>query len=51
MTNPVFVGVSTSDGSGNWSASITSGRVGAAFVQYQTGGTYYTAPGSPFLEP
>ena len=51
MPTPVFVGVSTSDGSGNWSASITSGRVGAAFVQYQTGGTYYTAPGSPFLEP
>jgi len=51
MTNPIFVGVQTTDGSGNWSAAITTGRVGAAFVQYQSGGVYYTAPGSPFLSP
>jgi len=34
---------------GTWASSILTGKVGAAFVQYETGGTYYTAPGSPYL--
>lgn len=36
---------------GTWASSILTGKVGAAFVQYETGGTLYTAPGSPYLEP
>jgi hypothetical protein len=36
--------------SGAWSSTIKTGKVGAAFVQYETGGALYTAPGSPFLE-
>ncbi len=35
---------------GTWASSILTGKVGAAFVQYETGGTLYTAPGSPYLE-
>lgn len=50
MSNPVLVEVLTTNGLGQWASSITSGRVGAAFVQYKNGATYYTAPGSPFLE-
>jgi hypothetical protein len=50
MTNAMVVDVRTTDSSGNWSSSIVSGRVGAAYVQYKSGSTYYTAPGSPFLE-
>jgi hypothetical protein len=50
MSNPRLVEVKTTDNGGNWSSSIRSGMVGAAFVQYTTGGIYYTAPGSPFLE-
>lgn len=34
---------------GTWASSILTGKIGAAFVQYTTGGTYYTAPGSPYL--
>ena len=34
---------------GTWASSILTGKVGAAFVQYENGGTFYTAPGSPFL--
>lgn len=34
---------------GTWASSITTGKVGAAFVQYKSGATYYTAPGSPYL--
>jgi hypothetical protein len=34
---------------GTWASSILTGKIGAAFVQYESGGTYYTAPGSPFL--
>jgi hypothetical protein len=49
-TNPHLVEVCTTDVNGEWASTITSGRVGAAFVQYVNGGTYYTAPGSPFLE-
>lgn len=51
LTNPVYVGVETTDASGNWASSIKSGKIGAAFVQYESGGTLYTAPGSPFLQP
>ena len=50
LTNAVLVEVKTTNGLGEWSSTILSGRVGAAFVQYKDGGTFYTAPGSPFLE-
>ena len=49
LTNPVLVGAVTTAGDGTWSSSIVTGKIGAAFVQYQTGGLYYTAAGSPFL--
>jgi hypothetical protein len=34
---------------GTWASTIRTGKVGAAFVQYKNGATYYTAPGSPYL--
>ena len=50
MTNKVLVARVVTDAGGAWSSSITTGKVGAAYVQYETGGTFYTAPGSPFLQ-
>ena len=34
---------------GTWASTIRTGKVGSAFVQYESGGTKYTAPGSPYL--
>lgn len=51
MANARLVEVVTTNALGNWSSAIKSGCVGAAFVQYRNGGTYYTASGNPFLEP
>lgn len=48
-TNAVLRQVITTGAGGTWASSIRTGKVGAAFVQYENGGTYYTAPGSPFL--
>jgi hypothetical protein len=50
LANAILWEVKTTTAGGAWSSSIRSGKVGAAFVQYVTGGIYYTAPGSPFLE-
>ena len=50
MTNAVLVEVVTTAAGGTWASSIKTGKVGAAFVQYTNGGTYYTAPGSPYLQ-
>lgn len=50
MANAVLREVVTTTSGGAWSSTIRSGWVGAAFVQYETGGTLYTAAGSPFLE-
>ena len=49
MTNQVIVEKITTDVLGSWASTIKTGKVGAAFVQYESGGTYYTAPGSPYL--
>jgi len=49
MTNQVIVEKITTGGAGTWASTIKTGKIGAAFVQYETGGTYYTAPGSPYL--
>lgn len=49
LTNAYLVEVKTTAGGGLWSSTIRTGKVGAAFVQYENGGTYYTAPGSPYL--
>ncbi len=49
MTNAVLREVITTPAGGTWASSIKTGKVGAAFVQYETGGTYYTANGSPYL--
>jgi len=50
MTNAHLVEVITTPAGGTWASSILTGKVGAAFVQYTSGGTYYTAYGSPYLE-
>lgn len=50
LTNAVLREVITTPAGGTWSSTIRTGRVGGAFVQYVSGGTKYTAPGSPFLE-
>lgn len=50
MTNAHLLTVITTGGGGTWSADILTGKVGYAYVQYETGGTMYTAPGSPYLE-
>lgn len=49
MTNAFLREVITTPAGGTWSSTIRTGKVGAAFVQYKNGATYYTAPGSPFL--
>lgn len=49
MTNAVLVETIVTAAGGTWASSISTGKVGAAYVQYQSGGTYYTAPGSPYL--
>ncbi len=50
MTNPVLVAVISTPAGGTWASSIKTGKIGSAFVQYKSGGTYYTANGSPFLQ-
>ncbi len=50
MTNAHVREVITTPGGGTWASTIRTGKVGAAFVQYESGGTKYTAPGSPYLE-
>ena len=49
MTNPVLIEKIVTGAGGTWASSIKTGKVGAAFVQYKAGATYYTAPGSPYL--
>ena len=49
MTNPVLIKTIVTGAGGTWAADILTGKVGAAFVQYESGGTKYTAPGSPYL--
>lgn len=50
MTNQVLVEKIVTGAGGTWASTIKTGKVGAAFVQYESGGTYYTAPGSPYLQ-
>ena len=49
LTNGYIKEIITTPAGGNWSSTIRTGKIGAAFIQYKDGGTYYTAPGSPFL--
>lgn len=49
MTNAVLRETIVTGAGGTWASSILTGKVGAAFVQYESGGTKYTAPGSPYL--
>jgi hypothetical protein len=49
LTNAYLHEVKTTAGGGLWASTIRAGKVGAAFVQYESGGAYYTAPGSPYL--
>lgn len=49
MTNPILVEKIVTGAGGTWASTIKTGKVGAAFVQYKSGATYYTAPGSPYL--
>lgn len=50
MTNAHLRETIVTGAGGTWASSIRTGKVGAAFVQYESGGTKYTAPGSPYLE-
>lgn len=50
MTNAILVETITTGAGGTWASNIRTGKVAAAFVQYETGGTYYTAHGSPYLQ-
>ncbi len=50
MTNPILVEKIVTGAGGTWASTIKTGKVGAAYVQYKSGATYYTAPGSPYLE-
>ena len=50
MTNAVLREVITTGAGGTWASNIRTGKVAYAYVQYETGGTMYTAPGSPYLE-
>jgi hypothetical protein len=50
MTNAVLRETIVTGAGGTWASSIRTGKVGAAYVQYESGGTLYTAPGSPYLE-
>lgn len=49
MTNAHVRETITTGAGGTWASTIRTGKVGAAFVQYESGGTKYTAPGSPYL--
>lgn len=49
MTNAVLRQTIVTGAGGTWASTIRTGKVGAAFVQYRVGATYYTAPGSPYL--
>ncbi len=49
LTNAHVRETITTGAGGTWASTIRTGKVGAAFVQYESGGTKYTAPGSPFL--
>lgn len=49
MTNAVLREVIITPAGGTWASTIKTGKIGSAFVQYENGGTYYTANGSPFL--
>ncbi len=51
MTNAVLRDTIVTGAGGTWASTIRTGKVGAAFVQYENAGTLYTAPGSPYLEP
>lgn len=50
MTNAILRETIVTPAGGTWASSILTGKVGAAMVQYESGGTLYTAPGSPYLE-
>jgi hypothetical protein len=50
MTNAHLLETIVTPAGGTWASNILTGKVGAAFVQYEAGGTKYTAPGSPYLE-
>ena len=49
MTNAFLREIITTPAGGAWSSTIRTGKIGFAHVQYNNGGTYYTAPGSPYL--
>jgi hypothetical protein len=50
MTNAILRETIVTPAGGTWASDIRTGKVGAAYVQYENGGTLYTAPGSPYLE-
>jgi hypothetical protein len=49
MTNGYLLGTYTTTTGGAWSAEIPDGMVAYAYAQNFTGGTYFTAPGAPYI--
>jgi hypothetical protein len=49
-TNAYLKEVKTTNVTGDWNSTIRTGKVGSAFVQYESGGSYYTASGNPYLQ-
>jgi hypothetical protein len=49
MSNGYLLGTYTTTSGGAWSANIPTGMVAYAYAQNYTGGTYYTAPGAPYI--
>lgn len=49
MTNAYLHSVQVTAGGGLWSADIPIGKLAYAYAQNYSGGTYYTAPGNPYV--
>jgi hypothetical protein len=49
LSNAYLLGTYTTTTGGAWSAEIPTGMVAYAYAQNFTGGTYFTAPGRPYI--
>ena len=49
LTNAYLHGVYTTTAGGAWSANIPTGKMAYAYASDFASGTYYTAPGNPFI--
>lgn len=49
LTNPYLHSIQVTAGGGLWSAAIPAGKIAYAYAQNFDAGTYYTAPGNPYI--